>query len=90
MSPSPVYLQTVVTYLGYLLESGKIVQPYLSTINVFHYDFEYPSPTCGHVVKLTLKGFSEPQGSSILQPQEVTGFPAEYMFTIVMFGLRST
>ena len=34
------------------------------------------------------KGFAELQGSVILQPQQVTVFPAEYMFVIVQFGLR--
>jgi hypothetical protein len=51
-------------------------------------DFEYPPPACGHLVKLARKGFAELQGSSMLQPQQVTAFPAEHMFTIVMFGLR--
>jgi hypothetical protein len=51
-------------------------------------DFEYPSPACGHLVKLVRKGFAELQDSSMLQPQEVTAFPAEHMVTIVHFGLR--
>ena len=53
-----------------------------------HNDFGYPSPACGHLVKLARKGFVELQGSVILQPQQVTAFPAEYMFVIVQFGLR--
>jgi hypothetical protein len=65
--------QTVVTYLGDLLESGTIsvksLQPYLNTINAVHNDFEYPSPACGHLVKLARRGFAELQGSSMLQPQ---------------------
>jgi hypothetical protein len=81
-----------VAYLGYLLESGTIsaksLQPYLSAIHVVHNDFEYPSPACGHLVKLARKGFVELQGSSMLQPYEVTEFPTEHMFTIVMYGLR--
>jgi hypothetical protein len=56
--------------LGYLLESGTIsaksLQPYLSAINAVHNDFEYPSPACGHLVKLARKGFAELQGSSML------------------------
>jgi hypothetical protein len=78
--------------LGYLLESGTIsaksFQPYLSAIIDVHNDFEYPSQACGHLVKLARKGFTELQGSSMLQPQQVTAFPAENMFTIVMYGLR--
>jgi hypothetical protein len=92
MSALPVSSQTVVAYLGYLLESGTIsaksLQPYLSAINAVHNDFEYPPPACRHLVKLARKGFAELQGSSILQPQEVTVFPAEHMFTIVTYGLR--
>jgi hypothetical protein len=78
--------------LGYLLDSGTIssksLQTYLSVINIVHNDFGYPSPACGHLVKLVHKGLAELQGSSILQPQQVTVFPPEHMFTIVMFGLR--
>ena len=79
MSVLPGSSQTVVAYLGYLLESGTIsaksLQPYLSAINAVHNDFEYPPPACGHLVKLARKGFAELQGSSRLQPQEVTAFP---------------
>jgi hypothetical protein len=84
--------QTVVTYLGYHLESGSIsvksLQSYLSVINVVHNDFEYQSPACGHLVKLVHKGFAELQGSSMLQPQQVTVFQTEYMFTIVKIEAR--
>jgi hypothetical protein len=93
MSALPASSQTVVAYLGYLLESGTIsaksLQPYLSAINAVHNDFEYPPPACGHLVKLARKGFAELQGSSMLQPQQVTAFPAEHMLTIVMYGLRT-
>jgi hypothetical protein len=86
MSVLPASSQTVVTYLGYLLESGSIraksLQPYLSVINVVHNDFEYPPPAYGHLVKLARKGFAELQGSSMLQPHQVTVFPAEHMFTL--------
>ena len=34
------------------------------------------------------KGFAELQGSAMLQPQQVTAFPAEHMFVIVKFGFR--
>ena len=68
--------------------SSKSLQPYLSVINTVHNDFEYPSPTCGHLVKLARKGFAELQGSVMLQPEQVTPFPAEHMFVIVQFGLR--
>ncbi len=92
MSVLPASSQKVVAYLGYLLESGTIsaksLQPYLSAINAVHNDFEYPPPACGHLVKLARKGFAELQGSSMLQPQQVTAFPAEHMLTIVMYGLR--
>jgi len=92
MSALSASSQTVVAYLGYLLESGSIsaksLQPYLSAINAVHNDFEYPPPACGHLVKLARKGFAELQGSSMLQPQHVTVFPAEDMFTIVRYGLR--
>ena len=92
MSALPASSQTVVTYLGYLLESGTIsaksLQPCLSAINAVHNDFEYSPPACGHLVKLARKGFAELQGSSMLQPQQVTAFPAEHMLTIVMYGLR--
>jgi hypothetical protein len=81
-----------VAYLGYLLESGTIsakpLQPYLSVINTVQNDFEYPSPVCGHLVKLARKSFAELQGSSMLQPQQVTEFPVEHVFSMVMFGLR--
>ena len=88
----PVSSQTVVSYLGYLLEAGMIsaksLQPYLSVINVVHNDFEYPTPACGHLVKQAHKGFAELQDSTIFQPQQVTSFPSEHMFAIVQFGLR--
>jgi hypothetical protein len=88
MSAFPASSQTVVAYLGYLLESDSIsaqsLQPYLSVINAVHNNFEYSSPACGDLVKLQRKGFAELQGSSMLQPQQVTAFPAEHMFTIVM------
>ena len=88
----PVSSQTVVAYLGYLLEAGTIsaksLQSYLSVINTVHNDFEYPPPSCGHLVKLSRKGFAELQGSVILQPHQVTVFPPEHMFDIVQFGLR--
>ncbi len=68
MSALPASSQTVVTYLGYLLESvsisAKSLQPYLSVINVVHNDFEYPPPACGHLVKLARKGFAELQVST--------------------------
>ncbi len=55
----PVSSQTVVAYFGYLLEAGTIsaksLQLYLSVINTVHNDFEYPSPVCGHLVKLDPK-----------------------------------
>jgi hypothetical protein len=92
MSALPASSQTVVAYLGYLLESGTIsaksLQPYLSAINAVHNDFEYPPPACGHLVNLARKGFAELQGSSMLQPQQVTVFPTEHMLTIVMYDLR--
>ena len=92
MSALPASSQTVVAYLGYLLETGSIsaksLQSYLSAINAVHNDFEYPSPACGHLVKLARKGFAELQGSSMLHPQHVTVFPAEHMFTILMYDLR--
>jgi hypothetical protein len=40
------------------------------------------------LVKLARKGFAELQGSPMRQPQQITAFPAEHMFTIVMYGLR--
>ena len=70
--------QTVVAYLGFLLQldtiSVKSLQTYLSAINAVHNVFEYPPPSCGHLVKLACKGFAELQGSAILQPQQVTAF----------------
>jgi hypothetical protein len=60
----------------------------LSAINAVHNDFEYPPPACGPLVKLAREGFDEQQGSVMLQPQQVTAFPAEHMFAIVQFGLR--
>ena len=79
MCSLPVSSQTVVSYLGYLLEAGTIsaksLQSYLSAINGVHNDFEYPPPVCGHLVKLARKSFAELQGSVILQPQQVTVFP---------------
>jgi hypothetical protein len=90
MSALPASSQTVVSYLGFLLEldtiSAKSLQPYLSAINAVHNVFEYPSPSWGHLVKLACKGFDDLQGSVILEPQQVTAFPAEHMFTIVQFG----
>ena len=84
MSALPDSSQTVVAYLGFLLESGTIsaksLQPYLRAINAVHNDFEYPPPACGHLVKLALKGFAELQGSSMLQPQQVTAFPDDKCF----------
>ena len=63
MSTLPFSSQTVVTYLGYLLESDTIIakslQPYLSAINSVHNDFEYPPPACEHLVKLVRKGIAE-------------------------------
>ncbi len=92
MSALPPSSQTVVAYLGFLLESdtisAKSLQTYLCAINAVHNDFEYPPLSCGHLVKLVRKGFAELQGSSMLQPQQVTVFPAEHMVTIVHFGLR--
>ncbi len=92
MSTLPASSQTVVAYLGYLLESdtisAKSLQPYLSVINAVHNDFEYPPPACGHLVKLARKGFDELQDSSMLQPQQVTVFPVEHMVTVVHFDLR--
>jgi hypothetical protein len=89
----PASSQTVVAYLGFLLESDTIsvksLQPYLSVINTVHNVFEYPPPSCGHLVKLACKGFAELQGSAMLQPQQVTAFPAEHMFAIVQFGSSS-
>jgi hypothetical protein len=92
MSALSASSQAVVAYLGYLLESGSIsaksLQPYLSAINAVHKDFENPPKACGHLVKLARKGFAELQGSSMLQPQQVTVFPSEHIFTIVRYGLR--
>ena len=92
MCALPVSSQTVVTYLGYLLEDGTIsaksLQSYLSVINTVHNDFEYPPPVCGYLVKLSHQDFAQLQGSVMLQPQQVTTFPAEHIFAIVQFGLR--
>jgi hypothetical protein len=92
MSALSASSHTVVTYLGYLLESGTIsvksLQLHLSVINVVHNDFEYLPPECGHLVKLARKGFAELQGSCMLQPHQVTAFPAEHTFTIVTYGPR--
>ena len=48
MSALPASSQTVVAYLGFLLESGTIsvksLQTYLNAINAVHNDFEYPTP----------------------------------------------
>jgi hypothetical protein len=41
------------------------------------------------LAKLARKGFAELQGSSILQPQQVTVFPEEHMFTNVRYALRT-
>jgi hypothetical protein len=68
--------------------SAKSLQSYLSAIHAVHKDFEYPPPACGHLVKLDRKDFAELQGSSMLQPLQVTAFPTEPMFTIVRYGLR--
>jgi hypothetical protein len=69
MCALPASSQTVVAYLGYLLESGSIsaksLQTYLSAINDVHNDFEYPPPACEHLVKLARKGYAELQDSSI-------------------------
>jgi hypothetical protein len=59
-----------------------------SAINAVHNDFEYSPPACWHLVKLDRQGFTELQGSSMLQPHQVTVFPAEHMVPIVMYGLR--
>ena len=87
MSALTASSQTVVTYLGYLLQSvtisAKSLHPNLTVINAVHNDFEYPSPACGYLVKLARKGFADLQVSSMLQPQQVTVFPGEYMFSIV-------
>jgi hypothetical protein len=94
MSALPASSQTVVAYLGFLLESdtisAKSLQPYLSEINAVHNVFEYPPPSCGHLVKLACKGFAELQGSAMLPPQQVTAFPAEHMFSMVKFGSSSS
>ncbi len=49
MSVLPASSQTVVAYLGFLLESdtisAKSLQPYLSAINAVHNVFEYPTPS---------------------------------------------
>ena len=94
MSALPASSQTVVAYLGFLLESdtisAKSLQPYLSAINAVHNDFEYRPPEYGHLVKLARKGFAELHGSVMLQPQQVTSFPAEHMFAIVQFGSSSS
>jgi hypothetical protein len=94
MSALPDSSQTVVTYLGYLFESGTIsgksLQPYLNDINTVHNDFEYSPSACGNLVKLVRKDFAELQGSSMIQPQQVSAFPGENMLTIVMYGLRPT
>jgi hypothetical protein len=94
MSALPASSQTVVAYVGYLFESvsisAKSLQSYLSAINAVHNDFEYPPPAYGHLVKLVRKGFAELQVSSMLQPQQVTVFPAEHMFTIVRYVFDPT
>ncbi len=94
MSAFPASSQTVLSYLVFLLESdtisAKSLQPYLSAINSVHNVFEYPPPSCGHLAKFSCKGFAELQGSVILQPQQVTAFPAEHMFAIVQFGSSSS
>jgi hypothetical protein len=63
MSVLAVSSQTVLTYLGYLLQLGTIsvnsLQTSLSLINAVHNDFEYLSPECGYLVKLVRKGFAE-------------------------------
>jgi hypothetical protein len=62
--------QTVVAYLGYLLESdtisAKSLQSYLSVINAVHNDFEYPPPACGHLVKLARQGFANWPAKALL------------------------
>ncbi len=94
MNVLPASSQTVVTYLGFLLESdtisGKSLQTYLSAIKAVHNVFEYPPPSCGHLVKLACKVFAEMQSSTMLQPLQVTVFPDEHMFAIVQFVSSSS
>jgi hypothetical protein len=54
MSALPASSQTVVAYLGFLLESDTISaksrQPYLSATIAVHNVLEYPPPSCGYLV----------------------------------------
>jgi hypothetical protein len=61
MSALPASSQTVVAYLGYLLKSGSISVKSLQP----------------HLSAINVVQSTELQGSSMLQPQQVTAFPAE-------------
>ena len=67
LCPLPASQATILAYMGFLAEEGKVkagsLQPYLSVINSAHADFGFDKPAQVHGIILAGRGFEELEGS---------------------------
>jgi len=66
LCPLPASPATILAYMGFLAEEGKVKagshQPYLSAINSAHADFGFEKSAQGHWIILARRGFEEIEG----------------------------
>jgi hypothetical protein len=91
LSPLPASPATILAYMGFLAEEGKVkassLQSYLSAINSAHADFGFDKPAQGHWIILARRGFEEIEGARHQKPTTATPFPSAFMLAILTFGL---
>lgn len=91
--PLPATLETVLCYIGAVLEEGTVaatsLQPYLSAINRVHADFDFERPAQGPLVAAARKGmgFAQVDTEPRLQRKYL---PAEAARAALDAGLRSS
>ncbi|KAK3289666.1 hypothetical protein CYMTET_2936 [Cymbomonas tetramitiformis] len=78
----PATAATVQLYMAALQKAGTVkgtsLQPYLSAINSFHEDFDYPGPAKGRAVTRAVKGITTMQTAAAEQ-QKVTETARAYL-----------
>ena len=89
----PALPSTVVIYLGYLSEEGRVhatsLQPYLSAINAAHADCGYDKPALGHLVTQARKRFGELEGDAHPDRHLRKPIPSQVIWDILRVGLAA-
>ena len=89
----PALPSTVLGYLGYLSEEGRVhaasLQPYLSAINAAHADCGLDKPALGHLVGQARKGFGELEGDAHPDRHLRKPVPSQVIWDIMLAGLAA-